>query len=96
VPLFLLLPPFDLYLVKITSMLAVKGIYDGSRIQLLEKIKDHKRYKVIITFVEEMKGSNEENELRSFSAQSKGLEFWEDKREDIYQDYLHKSKRAKK
>jgi hypothetical protein len=46
--------------------------------------------------VEEMKGSNEENELRSFSAQSKGLEFWEDKREDIYQDYLPKSKRAKK
>lgn len=77
-------------------MLAVKGIYDGSRIQLLEKIKNRKRYKVIITFVEEMEGSREESELRDFSAQTKSLEFWNDKREDIYQDYLSKPKANKK
>jgi hypothetical protein len=77
-------------------MLAVKGIYDGSRIQLLEKIKGRKRYKVIITFVEEMEGNREESELRDFAAQTKGLEFWNDEREDIYQDYLSKPKRGKK
>jgi hypothetical protein len=77
-------------------MLAVKGIYDGSRIQLLEKIKNTKRYKVIVTFVEEMEDSKEEDELRKFSAQTKALEFWNDSREDIYQDYLSKSKAPKK
>jgi hypothetical protein len=77
-------------------MLAVKGIYDGSRIQLLEKIKNRKRYKVIVTFVEEMEGTSEESELRNFSAQTKGLEFWQNEKEDIYQDYLPKPKRAKK
>jgi len=44
----LLLPAYDLYLVEINSMLAVKGIYDGRAIQLLEKIKNRKRYKVIV------------------------------------------------
>ena len=77
-------------------MLAVKGFYDGNSVQLLEKVKDRKRYKVIITFVEEMEGSNEQGELRDFAAQTKGLEFWNDGREDIYQDYLPKTKRAKK
>jgi hypothetical protein len=47
---------------------------------------------VIITFVG---GSNEESELRNFSAQTNGLEFWEDDREDIYQDYLPKAKDIK-
>ncbi len=77
-------------------MIAVKGIYDGNGIQLLEKINNRKRYKVIITFVEELEGSREESELRNFSAQTKGLEFWNDAGEDIYQDYLTKPKRTKK
>ena len=74
-------------------MLTVKGIYDGKTITPLEKIKSGKRYKVIITFVEEIKNQQEVLELRNFAAQTSGLQFWEDKREDIYQDYLPKNKK---
>lgn len=42
-------------------------------------------YKVIITFVEEI---DEPDEIREFSAQTEGLEFWHDVSEDLYQDYL--------
>ena len=89
---FLICREEELYLMKFYKMLAVKGIYDGSSVQLLEKIKNSKRYKVIITFVEELKGSREESELRDFAAQTTSLEFWNDNREDIYQDYLSKPK----
>jgi len=50
-------------------MLSVKGIYDGENIRLVEKIKDKKRYKVIITFVEEIRGDEEPEALREFASQ---------------------------
>jgi len=43
-----------------------------------------------------MDAGNEESELRNFSAQTRGLEFWRAESEDIYQDYLPKAKRGKK
>ncbi len=69
-------------------MLAVNGIYDGKNIRLTEKVSEKKQYRVIVTFIEELNQSD--NEVRDFSAQTQGLDFWEDEREDIYQDYLQK------
>lgn len=66
-------------------MIAVEGIYDGKEVIALEKIPFKKSYKVIITFVEEI---DEPEEMRDFTSQTNGLEFWHDEREDIYQDYL--------
>jgi len=71
-------------------MLSVKGIYDGENIRLVEKIKDKKRYKVIITFVEEIRGDEEPEALREFASQTNAMAFWNDPKEDIYQDYLGK------
>ena len=68
------------------KMLSVKGIYDGKRIHLVEGKLPQKRYKVIVTFLEEVKDSGED--VRDFSSAGNGFEFWEDPREDLYQDYL--------
>ena len=67
-------------------MLAIHGIYDGKTIKITDKITEKKKYKVIITFIEEL--YQDDNDLRNFSSQTKGLEFWNDSREDVYQDYL--------
>jgi hypothetical protein len=66
-------------------MLAIKGIYDGNQVKFLEKTPKEKKFKVIVTFVEEING---DNEMRDFSAQTSGLEFWNDEKEDLYQDYI--------
>ncbi len=67
-------------------MLAVNGIYDGKNIRLTEKVTEKKKYRVVVTFIEELEQTDDV--LRDFSSQTKGLEFWEDEREDVYQDYL--------
>ncbi len=74
-------------------MLAVNGIFDGRHVKITDKITEKKKYKVIVTFVEEVPETD--NEMRDFSAQTSGLDFWEDSREDIYQDFL-KSKSSVK
>lgn len=51
----------------------------------MEKIPVSKAYRVNITFVEAI---DESEEARSLSAQTDAFEFWEDEREDLYQDYL--------
>lgn len=66
-------------------MLAVNGIYDGKNIRLTDKVNEKKKYRVVITFIEEIE---QDSELRNFSAQTRGLDFWNDEREDLYQDYL--------
>jgi hypothetical protein len=68
-------------------MIALNGIYDGKNVRLIDKINEKKKYRVIVTFVEEL----DENDLQSrdFSAQTSGMDFWLDEREDIYQDYLN-------
>lgn len=68
-------------------MFAVNGIYDGRGVKITDKISEKKRYKVVVTFLEELQQTD--NELREFSAQTDGLGFLEDPREDIYQDYLN-------
>lgn len=67
-------------------MLAVHGIYDGKTVKITDRITEKKKYKVAVTFIEELQ--QDDNDLRSFSAQTKGLDFWEDSREDIYQKYF--------
>ena len=67
-------------------MIAVNGIYDGKSVRLLEDFTDKKRYKVVVTFLEEIETIDEE--LRDFTSQTSGLDFWNDSKEDIYQDYL--------
>ena len=66
-------------------MQTIEGIFDGKTFIPSEKIPVTKKYKVIITFVEEI---DETEEIRNLSAQTDGFTFWEDEREDIYQDYL--------
>ena len=68
-------------------MLSIKGIYDGERIRLLEKLPGKKKYKVVITFLEELE---DDDEIRAFTSQSEAFSFWNDEREDIYQDLLIK------
>ena len=67
-------------------MLAVRGIYDGKSVKLLDKLTVRKKYKVVVTFLEEIEPTDEE--LRDFTSQTAGLDFWEHPREDIYQDFL--------
>jgi hypothetical protein len=72
-------------------MIALRGFYDGKSIRLLDKVSEKRKFKVIITFIEEIDQNDEE--LRSFTSQTNGLDFWKDSREDIYQDYLELPKK---
>lgn len=66
-------------------MLVIQGIYNGSQIVPLEALPKNKKYKIIITFVEEI---IDNEEVIPLLAQSSAFEFWNDEREDIYQEYL--------
>ncbi|MFN0037823.1 MAG: hypothetical protein ACKVUS_22395 [Saprospiraceae bacterium] len=67
-------------------MVAIKGIYDGTKIVPLENLPKGKKFKVIITFIEEI--ADEAEEIRAFASQSDAFEFWESEAEDFYQDFL--------
>ncbi|MDD4190776.1 MAG: hypothetical protein PHI28_05580 [Mangrovibacterium sp.] len=67
-------------------MLAVNGIYDGKSVLITDKINERKKFRVVVTFIEELDQSD--NDMRHFSAQTNGLDFWNNEREDLYQDYL--------
>jgi hypothetical protein len=70
-------------------MLSVTGIYDGKNIYPTDVINERKKYKVIITFVEELDAQEaEESDIRNFGTTHASLEFWDNPQEDIYQDYL--------
>jgi len=74
-------------------MLSVTGIYDGKNIYPVDTIKDKRKYKVIITFVEELNSTEaDELSLRNFGTNNAALDFWDNPQEDIYQDYLPKIK----
>ena len=64
-------------------MQAVRGIFDGKNIIATDQISTKKKFRVIITFVEEVV---ETDDSRDFAAQTDGLSFWHDEREDVYQD----------
>lgn len=66
-------------------MIAVRGIYDGEKIKPLESLPKDKKYKVVITLLEEYL---EEDEIRDFASQDTAFDFWHDEKENLYQDYL--------
>ncbi|MGH2642605.1 MAG: hypothetical protein ACRDE2_01540 [Chitinophagaceae bacterium] len=72
-------------------MFSISGIYDGEKIYPTKKINNHKKYKVIITFIEGLETKDQEDKnLRDFGTNMSAMEFWKDEKEDIYQDYLIK------
>ena len=66
-------------------MNTIEGVFDGKRIIPLGAIEGTKHYRVQITFVEEL---TPEEEVRLVASHSDAFEFWNDTREDLYQDYL--------
>jgi len=66
-------------------METIEGYYDGTHILPLVKIQDHRHRRVKITMLEEL---TEEEEIRLATSHSDAFEFWEDPREDLYQDYI--------
>jgi hypothetical protein len=73
-------------------MLSVTGIYDGKNIYPAEAIREQRKYKVIITFIEELDNENaEEPGVRNFGTNNASLAFWNNPEEDIYQDFLTKT-----
>jgi hypothetical protein len=70
-------------------MIAVKGIYDGKNILPLESLPKNKKFKVLITLLEEF---SDDEEIRIFSSQNDAFSFWNNKKEDIYQDFILRDK----
>ncbi len=68
-------------------MLAVQGLYDGNNFIVTETFPSEKKYKIIITFIEEV---DKTDYIKTFATQTTALDFWENEAEDIYQDYLKK------
>jgi hypothetical protein len=66
-------------------MQTIEGIFDGETFIALEKVPVKNKYRVIITFVEEI---DESEEIRDLAAQTDSFDFWDSENEDIYQDYL--------
>ena len=71
-------------------MKTIKGIFDGKKIIPLEELPKTKKYKVLITFIEEL---NEKDKIRNYTSASDAFTFWEESAEDIYQDYIPKKKK---
>ncbi len=66
-------------------MQTMEGYFDGKNILPLGEIESSKRYRVRITFLEEL---TREEDLRLLTSHSDPFTFWNDEREDIYQDYV--------
>ena len=69
-------------------MKSVRGLFDGKKIHFIDKVSEKIPYKVIITFIEEIGDKSEDEAIRNFSSSDSGFDFWNDEREDIYQDFL--------
>lgn len=74
-------------------MFAVRGIYDGKRVKIIEPVNKNKKYRVVVTFLEEL--PEDEQEIRDFASRTESFDFWENTAEDIYQDYLPQKKDKK-
>lgn len=68
-------------------MQTIEGYFDGKRIVPLAKMPDSHHRRVKITLLEEI---SPEEETRLAASHSDAFEFWNDHREDLYQDYLPK------
>jgi len=68
-------------------MFAIKGIFDGNSIIPIDKIPYEKKTRVVITFIDEP--YDELDLIREITSKPDGFDFWNDEKEDIYQDYLN-------
>jgi hypothetical protein len=66
-------------------MISVKGLYDGKRIKILEKVPD-KKFKVIISLLEEY---SDEDELGSFVSDSAELQYKNKLNEGIQGEFMN-------
>jgi hypothetical protein len=67
-------------------MLAIKGIYDGVSIKLIDMPGERKPCKVIVTFLDEYE--SEEEVVREYFTQTDGMDFWKCEEEDLYKDFI--------
>lgn len=74
-------------------MFAVRGIYDGKRVKISDSVHINKKYRVVVTFLEEV--TDDDQKIRDFAARTESFDFWENTAEDIYQDYLPQKKDKK-
>lgn len=71
-------------------MIAIKGIFDGKKVIPLESLPENKKYKVLITLLEEY---DSDEEIRNFTFQEDAFSFWNNEKENIYQDYIVRDKK---
>jgi hypothetical protein len=65
----------------------IEGIYDGKRIFPLEEIKIKSKYRVIITFLEEIKDPDSFRDLKLHSEKI-FQKLWENEDDEIWASYL--------
>jgi hypothetical protein len=66
-------------------MQTIEGYFDGEKIVPLSKMPSQVHRRVSITLLEEL---TPEEEIRLAASHSDAFEFWNDPKEDIYQDYV--------
>ena len=73
-------------------MKTIKGEFEKGNIKLLEEAPSGHQNKVLITFLED--DENEDYVLRTISLQQPAsfMEYLQDEREDLYQDFLNDRK----
>jgi hypothetical protein len=66
-------------------MLSVKGIYDGGKISLLDKVNVKTPQNVIVTFLEDT-DDGIQNKIYTIAEKNNALDFLKEPAEDIYTD----------
>lgn len=67
-------------------MLSVRGIYDGKKLKLFERVKINTPKKVIVTFLETENNEITNEEIQLMAEKGGGFDFLHDEKEDIYTD----------
>lgn len=67
-------------------MLAVKGLFDGKNIRLLEKVRIEKPQEVVITFLETNENKRSREEIYKLAEIGGSFDFLNEPAEDIYFD----------
>ena len=77
-------------------MLSVKGIYDGQKLRLFERVKIKSPRKVIVTFLDTDSDELTSQELHFLADKGGAFDFLHDEKEDIYTDKDLKEKYTNK
>ena len=65
----------------------IEGVYDGEKIQPLQRIKTNRIYRVIITFLEEIEQPDNFRDLKIHS-ENKFEKLWKNENDEIWASYL--------